>query len=140
MSNFTIKAKHKDTGEVHEISCLDNYFGRRAYGYSCPRFTNRIILTEEQFYIEYEVAMTEKESKALKYLSNKMEATSKMVGDAITVGDAIGVRPLNPANCGARILGNLYKKDLVMRLPDLNAWRLTREGREYLARLGKNDA
>ncbi len=33
MSNYTIKAKHKKTGEIHEIFCHDDYYSGHKYGY-----------------------------------------------------------------------------------------------------------
>lgn len=36
MSNFTITLKHKVSGEIHKVAAIDNYFGRRVYGYRLP--------------------------------------------------------------------------------------------------------
>jgi hypothetical protein len=33
MSNYTFKATCKDTGDDFAVTCLDNYFGPRKYGY-----------------------------------------------------------------------------------------------------------
>lgn len=33
MSSFKIQAIYKDSGEVHDIWCIDNCFGRHQYGY-----------------------------------------------------------------------------------------------------------
>lgn len=73
------------------------------------------------------VDTTLREKGALHFLSDKMEATAKMVGDAITNNTG-----LYGQRVGAIVLGQLRKKGLVMRLSELNAWRLTREGREYV--------
>lgn len=53
MSSFKMQAKHKATGEIHEIWCLDDYFGGHKYGY-VPNEKGATALTEEQFYNEYE--------------------------------------------------------------------------------------
>ena len=71
--------------------------------------------------------VTEKQKACIEFLSDKMEATAKMVGCAIEP------RSLNPTGKGAVTLGRLRKMGFVMKLPELNAWRLTREGREYVA-------
>lgn len=34
MSSFSMKAKHKNTGEVVRVWCLDDCFGKHEYGYS----------------------------------------------------------------------------------------------------------
>lgn len=36
MSNYTITLKHKVTGEIHQVAAIDNYFGKRVYGYRLP--------------------------------------------------------------------------------------------------------
>ncbi len=51
MSSFITKAKHKETGEIHEIFCLDGYFGGRNYGYQVP---DGGYIREEQFRERYE--------------------------------------------------------------------------------------
>ena len=33
MSNYKTKARNKKTGEVVEVSALDDYFGKHNYGY-----------------------------------------------------------------------------------------------------------
>lgn len=53
MSSFKINAKHKSTGIIHEVWCIDDYFGKNKYGY-CPNIEGGYHLTEEQFYREYE--------------------------------------------------------------------------------------
>ncbi len=51
MSSFTTKAKHKETGEIHEIFCHDDYFGKHVYGYQVP---DGGYITEKQFRERYE--------------------------------------------------------------------------------------
>jgi hypothetical protein len=53
MSSFKTKAKHKATGETHDIWCLDDYFGRHQYGY-IPNIENAPALTQDQFDAQYE--------------------------------------------------------------------------------------
>ena len=36
MSNYTLTLKHKETGEIHTINVIDNYFESRVYGYRLP--------------------------------------------------------------------------------------------------------
>lgn len=52
MSNFTIELKHKETKELHKISCMDNYFAHHIYGYRLP---DERVLTHKQLLLEYEV-------------------------------------------------------------------------------------
>ncbi len=88
--------------------------------------------------------MTEKQLICLKYLSDKMEATARMVGEDIVyqIAHKAGMKvleyPATAARSGAVILGRLRYLGLVMRLPDLKAWRITREGREFLTTLSTN--
>ncbi len=58
MSNFKITAEHKSSGEIHEVWCLDDYFGRHLYGY-IPITDKEQALTESEFYAAY----TPKETK-----------------------------------------------------------------------------
>lgn len=46
MSSFQMKAKHNVTGEIHNIWCRDDYFGKHEYGY-VPEDGEP--LTEDQF-------------------------------------------------------------------------------------------
>lgn len=57
MSSYTIKARNKQTGEVHTVWCIDDYFGRHQYGYSVLGRTGQEgdnALTEEEFEATYE--------------------------------------------------------------------------------------
>lgn len=54
MSGFKINAKHLKSGNIHSVWCLDDYFGRHKYGY-IPNEPDAKALTEDQFYMEYEV-------------------------------------------------------------------------------------
>lgn len=51
MSNFMTKARHRRTGEVREILCLDDYFGQHKYGY----IWEDKAMTECEFMEEYEM-------------------------------------------------------------------------------------
>jgi len=53
MSSFKVKAKHKATGEIHDVWCLDDYFGRHQYGY-IPNVEGSEALTQEQYSKTYE--------------------------------------------------------------------------------------
>lgn len=77
--------------------------------------------------------LSSKEDYCLRWLSDKMEATAFMVGRAIwDHGFNQGGSYL--PGLGAAVLGSLRKKGLVMRLPELNAWRLSKEGRDYVSK------
>jgi len=54
MSNFKIKAKHKNSGAIHDIWVIDNYFRGSEYGY-VPNVKGHVAMTEKQFYNKYEV-------------------------------------------------------------------------------------
>jgi len=73
--------------------------------------------------------VTPMEDKAMRYLSNKMEVTSAMVG--VNVSNRLCSWPTKK---GAAVMGALRKKGYVMRLPELNSWRLTRKGWEYVSK------
>lgn len=53
MSSFKITAKHRASGQIHEVWCLDDYFGRRRYGY-IPNIEGGEALTESRFTRAYE--------------------------------------------------------------------------------------
>lgn len=65
----------------------------------------------------------------LKFLSTKMEVTTEMVGHHL-----YGEHSSYSTKSAAALLGRLREHDFVMRIPELKAWRLTKEGREYLKR------
>jgi hypothetical protein len=53
MSSYITKAKEKATGEIHEIFCHDDYFGKHEYGYQrC--IEGETYMTEKQFRNKYE--------------------------------------------------------------------------------------
>lgn len=54
MSNFREFFTHKASGMLHEIDCLDDYFGRRKYGYRPLVYGHTEVLTEDEFQKEYE--------------------------------------------------------------------------------------
>ena len=82
------------------------------------------------------MTLTLREEECLKYLRNRMEATSTMVGNHIDEYCQLHSMHCggNTTGVGAWILGRLRKKGLVMRLPELKAWRLSKEGREYFGK------
>lgn len=53
MSSFSIKARHKKTREMHEIWCIDDYFGRHQYGY-IPNNPGGVWMNEKEFKAIYE--------------------------------------------------------------------------------------
>jgi hypothetical protein len=74
--------------------------------------------------------MTERELICLRYLDDKMEATARMVGEEIV--RRVSSRHRGGSNysaVGANVLGALRQRQLVARLPELNAWRITALGR-----------
>lgn len=80
--------------------------------------------------------MTFNERIALVYLSSKMEATAIMIGHAIW-----GKCQSYPAQRAGGVLRSLNKRGLIMHIPELKAWRLTRKGREWVSQAnnGKSD-
>jgi len=52
MSSFKINARCKTTDELHEVWCLDDYFGRHQYGYLIGGGDKA--LREVEFYNQYE--------------------------------------------------------------------------------------
>jgi hypothetical protein len=48
MGSFMIKARHRLSGNVHDIFCIDDYFGAHKYGYK-PQTENGKVLTEGIF-------------------------------------------------------------------------------------------
>lgn len=72
--------------------------------------------------------MTPKKKKVLIFLSDKMEATAKMIGHHV-----IGKNRSHSTRSAAALLGFLREQDYVMRLPELKAWRLTAKGREWVS-------
>lgn len=71
--------------------------------------------------------------KCLHYLSDKMEATGEMIGEAIAPGRATS--PRGYAMIGNGVARRLWLDDrhLTTYLVDLHAWRITAAGREFLA-------
>lgn len=52
MSSFKTKFRNKSTGEIHEVLCLDDYFGRHNYGYELVGASR--VLGEDEFKHQYE--------------------------------------------------------------------------------------
>lgn len=69
---------------------------------------------------------------AMRFLSNKMEATAAMVGEAVHK-KFYEIAPPNYSHIGGSVMSALRKKCLVLHLPELNAWRLSKMGREYVS-------
>ena len=53
MSSFRVTARHRETGEIHEVWCFD-YFGRHQYCF-IPHHDGNIKMTEEQFDALYDM-------------------------------------------------------------------------------------
>lgn len=55
MSSYKTKARRKSTGEMHDIWCIDDYFGKRKYGYIVDKEGREsYALTEAEFNNLYE--------------------------------------------------------------------------------------
>lgn len=52
MSSFKITARHKQDGTLHEVWCLDDFYGRHNYGYIICGSGKE--MNEEDFYNQYE--------------------------------------------------------------------------------------
>jgi hypothetical protein len=52
MSSFKITARHKKNGAIYDVWCLDDYFGRRQYGYLIGGLKG-VAMREEDFHREY---------------------------------------------------------------------------------------
>lgn len=52
MSSFNMNARHKKSGELHVIFCIDDYFGKHRYGY-IPNIVGGVALNEEDFHKFY---------------------------------------------------------------------------------------
>lgn len=77
--------------------------------------------------------LSEREELCLSYLD------SLLWTDAFAVGRFIYTNCLNPSRggsnlpaIGAAVLGRLKKRGFVTFLPDINAWRITKNGRDTL--------
>ncbi len=75
--------------------------------------------------------MTRNKMLILRFLSDKMEATAEMIGRHL-----LGDNCTYSTRSAAAILGFLREHDLVMRIPELNAWRLTKKGRDMVSKAG----
>ena len=54
MSNFTFKAKNRETGKIVEVDAFDNYFGSHGYGYYIESQSYLGVLKENEFDSMYE--------------------------------------------------------------------------------------
>ncbi len=52
MSSFKITARHNASGELQEIWCIDDYFGRHKYGY-IVNMESGSAMNEIEFYEQY---------------------------------------------------------------------------------------
>lgn len=62
MSSFKMTAKHKQSGEIREIWCMDDYFGKHKYGY-IPNVEGGSALAETVFYELYEPVETQEQKQ-----------------------------------------------------------------------------
>lgn len=76
--------------------------------------------------------MTRREYIALRYLSDKMEATANMIGKAIV--EATKANTTNYRAVAAPVLGALRERLEVFRVRELNAWQITVYGRAEMKR------
>ena len=51
MSSYMAKARHRETGKIHNIFCFDDYYGRHQYGYD----DGMKVMREKEFNDNYEV-------------------------------------------------------------------------------------
>lgn len=80
--------------------------------------------------------LSRKEGLCLEFLSDKMEATSYMIGKGILriTHTGFSFPDHKYISLGSGLLGHLHKKGFVIRIPELKAWRLTRKGRDYVSK------
>lgn len=57
VSSFKINAKHKKSGEIHSVWCMDDYFGKHIYGY-IPNVEGGQAMTFDEFEKQYETDET----------------------------------------------------------------------------------
>lgn len=76
-----------------------------------------------------------KERVVLTYLSPLMEATAKMIGEHLY---ANGLCNGGFIAVGAAVCGRLRERDLITRLSDLAAWRITAKGRKAIGIFDKH--
>lgn len=74
--------------------------------------------------------MTTAEFYTLGYLNTLMEASARMIGRYLMEMNV--VKPGNYISVGGAIAGRLRKRGLVAKVRELNAWQITRAGREAL--------
>jgi hypothetical protein len=75
--------------------------------------------------------VTERERICLAFLDGLMEANARTIGRYVWDHSA-QKGGSNLGSIGGAVAGRLRKRGLVAYLPDLNAWRITREGRAAL--------
>jgi len=73
----------------------------------------------------------------LRYLSDKMDASSRSCGEAVIPTKPGRLPYPKIATVGASIAGHLRRYGLVTFLPDVRAWHITPAGRAALAAEGK---
>lgn len=71
--------------------------------------------------------MTWREKDVLRFLDDKMSATSHQIGEMISTEEK-----KNPARVAGTVCARLSKQRLVTYLFDEHAWRITNEGRAAL--------
>ena len=77
---------------------------------------------------------TIREMSCLQYLSGMMEATGEMIGERVDPHS--GRTSRGNAMIGNKVArGLMIGRGLTTHLSDLNAWRITKAGREALAQL-----
>lgn len=78
--------------------------------------------------------LSEKERACLAYLTDKMEASGRMIGEALVPVCGGGRSPRGYAIVGNNVARRLmFERGFTTYLPDLKAWRITRAGRYALA-------
>ena len=56
MSSFNILARNKETGWRQQVSCIDDYFGKRKHGY----IVDDVAMRHDEFYKLFEEVGTQK--------------------------------------------------------------------------------
>ena len=73
--------------------------------------------------------MNNRQILCLQYLNGRMEARAKAIGQSIS---AYTITSRKYGAIGGGVCRSLMRKGLVMRVPELDCWRITARGREAL--------
>jgi hypothetical protein len=82
--------------------------------------------------------LSNKQIFILRFLSNRMESTAKIVGSELVREKLLDPRYYSVTSAmraAANILGRLNKMGLVLQVKELRAWKITLEGRDVLTKI-----